>query len=83
MMMNKILKELIGDIFEVYMDDMIIKFNDETNHTTHLEVTFEEVRRHNMLLNPNKCTFDVKNVKVWDSSSLRGEYKSIQTSDRL
>ncbi|MCI51201.1 hypothetical protein A2U01_0072445, partial [Trifolium medium] len=35
-MMNKVFRREIGDILEVYMDDMIVKFHDETDHAAHL-----------------------------------------------
>ncbi|MCI36081.1 hypothetical protein A2U01_0057303, partial [Trifolium medium] len=54
-MMNKVFKEEIGDMLEVYMDDMIVKSAVEMEHETHLNTVFSKVRRYNMKLNPEKC----------------------------
>jgi len=57
--MNKVYKELLGDILDVYMDDMIGKSKAEIDHATHLKRVFEQTRKYNMRLNPEKCTFGV------------------------
>jgi len=55
-MMNKVYdKALLGDILEVYMDDMIVKSQQEVDHATHLKRVFEQTRKYNMRLNPEKC----------------------------
>ena len=60
-MMNKVYdKETLGDILEVYMDDMIFKSKQEIDHASHLERVFERARKYNMRLNPEKCTFGVR-----------------------
>jgi len=60
-MMNKVYnKELLGDILEVYMDDMIVKSKEEIDHAAHLKRVFEQTRKCNMRLNPEKCTFGVQ-----------------------
>jgi len=60
-MMNKVYdKELLGDILEVYMDDMIAKSHQEVDHVAHLKRVFEQTRKYNMRLNPKKCTFGVQ-----------------------
>jgi len=60
-MMKKVYdKELLGEIFEVYMDDMIVKSQQEVDHAAHLKRVFEQTRKYNMRLNPEKCTFGVQ-----------------------
>ncbi|MCH82250.1 hypothetical protein A2U01_0003051 [Trifolium medium] len=59
-MMNKVFRTEIGDMLEVYMDDMIVKSKDEVDHTTHLRKVFEKVRQCKMRFNPEKCTFGVR-----------------------
>ena len=60
-MMNKVYdKELLGDILEVYTDDMIVKSQQEVDHATHLRRVFEQTQRYNTRLNPEKCTFGVQ-----------------------
>ncbi|CAJ2638011.1 unnamed protein product [Trifolium pratense] len=59
-MMNRVFRGEIGDMLEVYMDDMIVKSHEEIDHTAHLRKVFEQARRHNMRFNPEKCTFGVR-----------------------
>ncbi|MCH81337.1 hypothetical protein A2U01_0002123 [Trifolium medium] len=57
--MNKVFRAEIGDMLEVYMDDMIVKSHDEKDHAAHLRKVFEQARRCKMRFNPKKCTFGV------------------------
>jgi len=59
-MMNKVYdKKLLDNILEVYMDDMVVKYPQEVGHAAHLKRVFEQTRKYNMRLNPEKCTFGV------------------------
>ncbi|GAU25741.1 hypothetical protein TSUD_216720 [Trifolium subterraneum] len=62
-MMNKVFHNEIGDMLEVYMDDMIVKSEEEIDHTVHLKRVFDQARKFNMRFNPEKCTFGVKAEK--------------------
>jgi len=63
-MMNKVYsKELLGDILEVYMDHMIVKSKEEIDHAAHLKRVFEQTRKYNMRLNPEKSMFGVQASK--------------------
>lgn len=46
-----------GRNVQIYVDDMIVKSIKATEHITDLIETFENVRKHNMRLNPSKCSF--------------------------
>ncbi|XP_074323291.1 uncharacterized protein LOC141660225 [Apium graveolens] len=61
-MVNKVFKEQIGRNMEAYVDDMIVKslFRD---HAEDLKECFETLRKNNMRINPNKCTFGVSSGK--------------------
>ncbi|GAU46913.1 hypothetical protein TSUD_402940, partial [Trifolium subterraneum] len=59
-MMNKVFHDEIGDMLEVYMDDMIVKSEEEIDHSIHLKRVFDQARKFNMRFNPEKCTFGVK-----------------------
>jgi len=64
-MMNKVYnKERMGDILEVYMDDMIVKSKQETDHAAHLKRVFKQTKKYNMRLNHEKCTFGVQAGKL-------------------
>lgn len=64
-MMKKIFKDQIGDMIELDMDYMIVKSNEETNHTLHIEAVLRETMRHNMHLNLYKFKFSVKFGKLF------------------
>jgi len=64
-MMNKVYdKKLLGDILEVYMHEMIVKSQQEVDHAAYLKRVFEQTRKYNMRLNPEKCTFGVPAGKI-------------------
>ncbi|MCI96041.1 hypothetical protein A2U01_0117340 [Trifolium medium] len=47
-MMNKVFQGEIGDMLEVYIDDMIVKSHEETDHAAHLQKVFEQARKCKM-----------------------------------
>ena len=59
-MMNKVFRNQIGDMLEVYMDDMIVKSRADTDHAAHLREVFAQARQCKMRFNPEKCMFGVK-----------------------
>ena len=62
--MNKVYdKKLLGDILEVYMDNMNVKFQQEVDYAAHLKRVFEQTKKYNMRLNLEKCTFGVQEGK--------------------
>ncbi|GAU40689.1 hypothetical protein TSUD_88350 [Trifolium subterraneum] len=77
-MMNKVFHNEIGDMLEVYMDDMIVKSEEEIDHTLHLKRVFDQARKFNMRFNSEKCTFEVKAGKFLGTSMARFVAKSAQ-----
>ena len=59
-MMSQVFKEQIGRILEVYIDDMIVKTPEDKDPVANLRETFQQLRRYDLRLNPNKCTFGVE-----------------------
>lgn len=57
--MNKVVKDHIRFVMEVYMSDMIVKFTREEAHMSHLEVMFKKVCRYNMRISLEKRTFGI------------------------
>ncbi|CAL1401615.1 unnamed protein product [Linum trigynum] len=57
--MNAIFHELIGDMVELYIDDIIVKSKVTSHHLSHLCRAFLCMRAHKLKLNPLKCAFDV------------------------
>ena len=53
----------IGRNVEVYVDDMLVKSQDEEKHLDDLQETFDTLKQYNMRLNPSKCAFGVSSGK--------------------
>ncbi|KAI0510524.1 hypothetical protein KFK09_011128 [Dendrobium nobile] len=62
-LMNKVFKNLIGRTMEVYVDDMLVKSLEKSQHISDLEECFNLLRSYNMRLNPSKCAFGVTSGK--------------------
>src|ERR1044072_538070 len=62
-LMDKVFHRQIGKTMEVYVDDMIVLADDMDRHCVNLEDSFAEIRRHNIRLNPAKCSFGVTGGK--------------------
>jgi hypothetical protein len=59
-MMSRLFKDQISKIFEVYIDDMIVKTPEDKDPVAYLQETFQQLRMFDLRLNPNKCTFGVE-----------------------
>ncbi|RDX79408.1 Retrovirus-related Pol polyprotein from transposon opus, partial [Mucuna pruriens] len=59
-LMDKIFKEIIGVDVELYVDDMVVKSAVTDKHCKVLERVFGILRRHQLHLNPEKCSFGVQ-----------------------
>ena len=62
-LVNKVFKNQIGRNMEVYVDDMLVKTPEEADHLEDLEEAFNNLRIHQMKLNPSKCAFRVTSGK--------------------
>ncbi|XP_020592205.1 uncharacterized protein LOC110032761 [Phalaenopsis equestris] len=62
-LMNKVFKNLLGRTMEVYVDDMLVKSLEASQHISHLEECFQLLRQYNLRLNPTKCAFGVTSGK--------------------
>ena len=56
--------DMIHKEIEVYVDDMIAKSQTEEEHLVNLQKLFERLRKFQLRLNPNKCTFGVQSGKL-------------------
>ena len=56
---TKLFRPLLGKNMEVYIDDMLVKSKERSDHTTHLQEAFDLLRAYEMKLNPLKCAFGV------------------------
>ena len=48
---------------EVYVDDMLVKSQDEEIHLDNPQEIFDTLRQYSMKLNPSKCAFGVSSGK--------------------
>ncbi|XP_022858151.1 uncharacterized protein LOC111379057 [Olea europaea var. sylvestris] len=62
-LVNKMFMDLIGKTMEVYVNNMLVKSLEAKDHITHLNSTFQILRRYRMRLNPFKCAFGVASGK--------------------
>ncbi|RDX66937.1 Retrovirus-related Pol polyprotein from transposon 17.6, partial [Mucuna pruriens] len=59
-LMDKIFKDVIGADVEVYVDDMVVKSATTGEHCAALGRVFGILRKHQLRLNPDKCSFGVQ-----------------------
>jgi hypothetical protein len=57
--MNLIFHDLLGIILEIYIADVIVKFDSMDSHLTNLRLALERMRRYELKMNLLKCTFGV------------------------
>src|SRR4051812_9424594 len=62
--MNKLFHDMMHKEVEVYVDDMIAKSENEEDHIQNLTKLFRRLRKFQLLLNPNKCTFGAYSGKL-------------------
>nr|KYP76658.1 Transposon Ty3-I Gag-Pol polyprotein [Cajanus cajan] len=62
-LMNKVFQHQIGRNMEVYVDDMVVKSRDLDRHIVDLSEVFQQLRKYDMRLNPEKCVFGVSGGK--------------------
>jgi len=60
---NKVFEFLIGNTMEVYVDGMLVKRMQRTDHLQYLNKAFDLLRQYEVKLNPEKCTFRVGSEK--------------------
>ena len=63
-LVNRMFSQQIGRNVEVYVDDMLVKSNDKTDHLDYLRETFNTLRKYKMKLNLMKCVFTVSSWKL-------------------
>ncbi|GAA0162399.1 hypothetical protein LIER_18502 [Lithospermum erythrorhizon] len=62
-MVNKVFCTQIGRNMEIYVDDMLINSREAANHEANIKESFENLRRYNLRLNPDKCVLGVTSMK--------------------
>ncbi|KAM1948860.1 hypothetical protein ACFX15_008993 [Malus domestica] len=59
LLVNMMFNKQIGVTMEVYVDDIMVKGKQRSDHISNLAETFDILRKYKMKLNPAKCTFGV------------------------
>ena len=62
-MMTRMFESQLGKVIEVYIDDMVVKSKIVSEHVKDLEIIFDILRKHKLLLNASKCSFGVGSGK--------------------
>ena len=65
-MVNKVFTDLIRSTMKVYVDDILVKSVQRTDHLQHLDKAFDLLRQYKVKLNPEKCTFGWRPGSFWD-----------------
>ena len=63
-LVTKMFRQLLGKTMEVYIDDMLVKSKERSDHTTHLQEAFDLLKAYDMKLNPLKCAFGVSASRI-------------------
>ena len=59
-MMTRMFQDKIRRTMKMYIDDMVVKSKQESQHIEDLQGTFEVLRQHKLRLNAEKCVFGVE-----------------------
>lgn len=62
-LMDTNFKDQIGRNTEVYVDNMVVKFDGAKPYAQDLQEIFLQIQKYNMRLNPKKCVFGVRGGK--------------------
>jgi len=59
-MVTRMFKDQIGNIVEVYIDNMVVKSKKSEKHVSNLVEVFEILKQHKLRFNASKCAFGVE-----------------------
>ena len=61
--MNYIFHDLIGNLVEIYIDDVVVKSMSAGGHLKDLHKVLERTRKFGLKMNPKKCAFGVSAIQ--------------------
>ena len=59
-MITKMFESQLGKNIEVYIDDIVVKSKEVSDHVDDLRNIFGTLRKHKLRLNASKCSFEVR-----------------------
>lgn len=62
-MVTRMFESQLGKNMEAYIDDMVVKSKEESEHLIDLREIFAILRKHKLRLNASKCSFGVRSRK--------------------
>ena len=62
-LIDKVLERLIGKIFFVYLDDIIIFSKDLESHVQHVKTIADRLRKHSLKLKLEKCKLALEEIE--------------------
>jgi hypothetical protein len=60
--LNDIFKDMINKFVVIYLDDILIFSDDENIHESHVTQVLQRLQDHHLVVNPKKCSFNVKSI---------------------
>ena len=60
--MNDIFADLQHKFLVIYLDDLLIFSEDPTEHDHHVRLVLERLIKHNLVVRPEKCSFDLTEI---------------------
>ena len=60
--MNEIFRDMADEFVVVYLDDILVYSKDPSKHESHVRMVLERLRKHNLHVKPEKCTFHTDTV---------------------
>jgi hypothetical protein len=59
---NFALRKYLNNFCVCYLNDILIYFHKEKNHTNHVQLVLKRLKRHKMFVKFNKCVFYLKKI---------------------
>jgi hypothetical protein len=59
---NFALRKYLNDFCVCYLNDILIYFQKEENHTNHVQFVLKRLKKHKMFVKFSKCIFDLKEI---------------------
>src|SRR5206468_5567330 len=86
-LMDKVLKDHIGDFVEVYVDDIMIYSKSLEDHIIHIEKVLRKLRDYNLVIKLKKCRFCQKKIEFLGheigEEGLKPNSKKIETINNI